>query len=223
MFESLTSMFRKENLIQLALDECHEMLELDWQMFQASVESLRRSDSNQVTIDIRDMDKRVNKYERDVRRKVITHLSVTGDDVSAGLVVVSVVVDIERIGDYTKNIYELAEKHPNRLGGGSVEDRLASVEKRTGDLFQRTAKAFMDGNESEARKVMTEYKEELSSDCESIITDIVSGKVTDLSSGNAAAVALYARYLKRIGSHLRTIVTSVVNPFPRIGYKEKPL
>jgi phosphate transport system protein len=223
MFESLTSMFRKENLIQLALDECHEMLELDWQMFQASVESLRRSDSNQVTIDIRDMDKRVNKYERDVRRKVITHLSVIGDDVSAGLVVVSVVVDIERIGDYTKNIYELAEKHPNRLGGGSVEDRLASVEKRTGDLFQRTAKAFMDGNESEARKVMTEYKEELSSDCESIITDIVSGKVTDLSSGNAAAVALYARYLKRIGSHLRTIVTSVVNPFPRIGYKEKPL
>ncbi|MBL6766132.1 MAG: hypothetical protein ISQ14_14345 [Verrucomicrobiae bacterium] len=223
MFESLSSMFRKENLIQLALDECHEMLELDWQMFQASVESLRRSDSNQVTIDIRDMDKRVNKYERDVRRKVITHLSVTGDDVSAGLVVVSVVVDIERIGDYTKNIHELAEKHPDRLGGGSLEPRLSSVEKRTGDLFQRTAKAFLDGNEDEARKVMSEYKDELSSDCESIIMDIVSGKVTDLSPGNAAAVALYARYLKRIGSHLRTIVTSVVNPFPRIGYKEKPL
>ena len=223
MFESLTSLFRKENLIQQALNECHEMLELDWKMFQASVESLRHSDTNQLAIDIRDTDKRVNKYERDVRRKVITHLSVTGDDVSAGLVVVSVVVDIERIGDYTKNIAELAEKHQAKLDGGSLEDRLASVEKRTGDLFQRTAKAFKDGDEDEARKVMSEYKDELSSDSESILTDIVSGKVTDLSPGNAAAVALYARYLKRIGSHLRTIVTSVVNPFPRIGYKEKQL
>jgi phosphate transport system protein len=223
MFESLTSLFRKENLIQLALDECHQMLELDWNMFQASVESLRRSDSNEIALDIRDSDKRVNKYERDVRRKVITHLSVTGDDISAGLVVVSVVVDIERIGDYTKNIYELAQKHQAKLQGGSLEERLSSVEGRTGELFQRTAKAFKDGDEEEARKVMSEYKEELSSDCESILTDIVSGKVTDLAPGEAAAVALYTRYLKRIASHLRTIMTSVVNPFPRIGYKEKKL
>ena len=34
-------------------------------------------------------------------------------------------------------------------------------------------------------------------------------------------VALYARYLKRVGGHSHNIVTSVVNPFPRIGYREK--
>jgi len=223
MFESITSLFRKENLIQLALDECHEMLDLDWRMFQASVESLRRSDTADVAMDICDSDKRVNRSQRDVRRKVITHLSVTGDDISAGLVVVSVVVDIERIGDYTKNIYELAQWHRAKLQGGALEERLASVEQRTADLFQRTAKAFKAGDEDAARKVMSEYRDELSSDCESILTDIVSGKVTDLAPGEAAAVALYTRYLKRIASHLRTIVTSVVNPFPRLGYKEKQL
>jgi len=34
-------------------------------------------------------------------------------------------------------------------------------------------------------------------------------------------VSLYARFLKRIASHSRNIVTSVVNPFHRIGYREK--
>jgi hypothetical protein len=34
-------------------------------------------------------------------------------------------------------------------------------------------------------------------------------------------VALYARFLKRIASHSRNIISGVVNPFPRIGYKEK--
>jgi len=223
MFKSLTALFQKESLIEQALNECHQMLAMDWEMFQASTEALRRSDHADPQIDIADMDKRVNKYERDVRRKVITHLAVTGDDLSAGLVVVSVVIDIERIGDYTKNIYELAKSHPPRLGGGSLEEKVASVEKRAADLFQRTARAFKGGDETEARAIMAEYKEQLAADFDQIINAIVSGQADDLSPGNAAAVALYVRYLKRIASHLRTIVTSVVNPFPRLGYKEKEL
>ena len=223
MFESLTSLFNKESLIEQALNECHEMLALDWQMFQASTETLRHTEGTEPKFDIADADKRVNKYERDVRRKVITHLSITGDDVTAGLVVVSVVIDTERIGDYTQNIYELARTHATKLHAGKLEDQLASVEKRIADLFQRTAKAFKDGDEESARSIMAEYKEELASDCDQIIDHIVAGKTDDLSPGEAASVALYTRYLKRIASHLRTIVTSVVNPFPRIGYKEKQL
>lgn len=223
MFKTLTSMFQKENLIEQALNECHEMLALDWEMFQESTKALRETETAPPVLDIPDADKRVNKYERDVRRKVITHLSVTGDDVTAGLVVVSVVIDIERIGDYTKNIYELARTHAAKLDAGNLEDQLASVEKRITDLFQRTAKTFKDGDEEGARSIMSEYKEGLASDCDAIIDTIVAGKTDDLSAGEAASVALYARYLKRIGSHLRTIVTSVVNPFPRIGYKEKQL
>ena len=35
-----------------------------------------------------------------------------------------------------------------------------------------------------------------------------------------ASVALYARYLKRIGAHLKNITSSVVNPFESIGYNK---
>ena len=223
MFKTITSLFRKETLVEQALDECHEMLALDWDMYRAATESLRRTEAAAFDLDIRDADKRVNKYERDVRRKVITHLTLTGDDVTAGLVVVSVVIDIERIGDYTKNIYELAQTHSAKLEAGQLEPKVASVETRITDLFQRTARAFKAGDEDSARQIMSEYKEELAADCDAIIDAIVSGKTEDLKPGQAAAVALYVRYLKRIASHLRTIVTSVVNPFPRIGYKEKQL
>jgi hypothetical protein len=52
--------------------------------------------------------------------------------------------------------------------------------------------------------------------------DIVSERASDLSGPDAATVSLYARYLKRIAAHSRNVMTSIVNPFHRIGYREKP-
>jgi len=34
-------------------------------------------------------------------------------------------------------------------------------------------------------------------------------------------VALYMRYLKRVSAHLKNVATSVVNPYHRIGFREK--
>lgn len=74
-------------------------------MFEASVESLHRRDDGAVEIDIYKLDKDVNRFERDVRRKVMTHLVVSGPaDLPSGLVLINVVIDIERIGDCAKNI-----------------------------------------------------------------------------------------------------------------------
>ena len=35
----------------------------------------------------------------------------------------------------------------------------------------------------------------------------------------AAAVTLYARYLKRVGGHLKNITTTMLNPYEEIGYR----
>jgi hypothetical protein len=42
-----------------------------------------------------------------------------------------------------------------------------------------------------------------------------------IGPGDAVSLGLYFRWLKRINSHLRNIVTSVVNPFDKIGFKPK--
>lgn len=222
MFENLLNLFRKDNLYQQALTECHTMLDMDWAMYEASVQSLRHSDSAEVKMDIHASDKQINAYERDVRKKVMTHLAVSGGaDLSAGLILVSVVIDIERIGDYTKNIYDLACNHPQRLTAGSLEPRLQEAEKGVTNLFRDMIGVFKAQDLEQARRLMASYKEELSGACEAITMEVVAGKAPDLSGADAAAVALYARYLKRIAGHSRNITTSVVNPFHRIGYKEK--
>jgi len=131
------------------------------------------------------------------------------------------VIDIERIGDYTKNIYDLARSHPKRLKAGSLEAKLQEIEAHITEVFTHAIEAFKEGDEELARQVMEEYKEEISTDCDDMAGDVISGKVSDLESPEAAAVVLYVRFLKRIGSHSRNIATSIVNPFHRIGYQEK--
>ena len=48
---------------------------------------------------------------------------------------------------------------------------------------------------------------------------LVSGNST-LSLSEGVTVALYTRFLKRISAHSRNLISSLVNPFHRIGYPE---
>ncbi len=221
MFKQIFNMFKADSLYEQALGECHEMLDIDLTMFKASIESLRKSDSADINIDIFSMDKKINAFERDVRRKVMTHLAIGGkEDISSGLVLVSVVIDIERIGDYTKNIYDLAVNHSKKLNGGSTEDRLAEIEKISFKLFEDTIDAFKNQDIEKARGLMGYYKENISIQSDAITNDIIAGKISDLDTGSASAVGLYARYLKRIAAHSRNLISSIVNPFEKIGYPE---
>lgn len=222
MWKELIQLFKKDNLFEQAYQEAAGMLDTDAAMYDASVEALRRSDTAEVKFDIYDADKGVNRSERGVRKKVMTHLVISGGtNLASGLSLVSVVIDIERIGDYTKNIYDLAVHHPLRLEGGPVEENLQKVEALVSSDFKSMIEVFKDRDEEKARLIMNNYKDGLSDACEEISNSILTGTVTDLNSSDATAVSLYARFLKRIASHSRNIVTSVVNPFHRIGYREK--
>ena len=132
----------------------------------------------------------------------------------------SVVIDIERIGDYTKNIYDLAVNHPKKLNGGSMEDQLSEIEKISFNLFEQSTNAFKNQDIDKARGLMGEYKKHISEQSDAITNEIIMGKIGDISIGTASAVGLYARYLKRIAAHSRNLISSVVNPFERIGYPE---
>ena len=124
MFKQIFNLFKSDSLYVQALEECHEMLDIDLKMFQESINVLRNKDNSESSFDIRKADLKINEFERSVRRKVMTHLAVSGtDDLGSGLILISVVTDIERIGDYTKNIYDLSIKKPdkNKVSTDSTE------------------------------------------------------------------------------------------------------
>ena len=132
MLKQIFELFKSDSLYEQALKECHDMLDIDKKMFNESVKTLRQLDTADISIDIYAMDKKINQFERDVRRKIMTHLVVSGkEDLASGLILVSVVIDIERIGDYTKNIYDLSVEHPKKLLAGNYEEKLLSIEEST--------------------------------------------------------------------------------------------
>ena len=133
---------------------------------------------------------------------------------------VSVIIDIERIGDYTKNVVDLAVQHPAMLKGGAYEDDLQKIELAVEDSFKRVPKMFKNSDGDDARKLIEEYSW-VNKLCTQHADDYVREADKSVNTSDAVALALYFRYLKRINSHLINIATSVVNPFDYIGFTHK--
>tara|TARA_A100001037_G_C15136305_1_gene631339 strand:+ start:112 stop:780 length:669 start_codon:yes stop_codon:yes gene_type:complete len=222
MLKKIINLFNSDSLYHQALGECYAMLEIDRQMFNASVDSLRSEKTDEYPLDIYAMDKKINQFEREVRRKIMTHLSVgtQQEDIGPGLVLTSIVIDIERIGDYTKNIYDLAIKYPGFLSCGKHESQVTSIELATRDFLNSAIDAFKNQDTDLARELMEGYKKDISSASSEIVNEVISGSDKTLLSGQASALCLYLRYLKRISAHSKNLVSSIVNPFERIGYSE---
>ena len=139
MFRKILDLFHKDNLLNQALKDSYIMLDIDRKMFDESIHSLRKQDTAELKIDVIKKDLMINEYEREVRKKVLTHLSISGTkDITPGLVLTSIIIDIERIGDYTKNIVELALNHPARLEGSIFEEELIKLEEMLIHIFQQT-------------------------------------------------------------------------------------
>ena len=220
-FREIYEIWRRDNSLRQALNDHRSMLERTARMFQESVKSLRESETGEIGINIYEEDRMVNHHQREVRRKVLRYLAITGGtNVVPGLILTSIVIDSERIGDYTKNIMELAVAHPHRMTGGRYEGDLKKIESSVGVMFGRIA-SILRCVDTEAARTLIRDNFWIRARCDEILLDLIKGKEALLSSGDAVAVALYVRYLKRVAAHLLNILSSVVNPFERIGYREE--
>ena len=142
------------------------------------------------------------------------------EDIYSGLVLVSIIIDIERLGDYTKNIVELAENHPKKLKGGKCEKDLKKVEKAVIEGFTFVKEAFEEGDTDKANEYLNAYAW-VNPLCDEHIINFIKEKIDKINTCDAVTLALYFRFLKRLNSHLRNIATSVVNPFHKIGFYKK--
>jgi len=220
MFKELYELWRRDNLLTQALHDSHVMLETTHEMFDESVRSLRQSDEGEMGIDIYKMDQAVNRYEQKVRRKVLKHLVITGGaNVVPGLILTSIVIDIERVGDYTKNIMELAVAHPKRLSCGGCEDDVVRVEEAVSELFNHTLPTLQASDKDAARGLIDNHYW-LRQVADEITMRLVKGEGDATDPAQATAIGLYARYLKRVGAHLLNVLSSVVNPFEKMGFRE---
>jgi len=193
-----------------------------WMFEKASEVLLRTADWGGIAKDLYTRDQEINRIEQSVREKIITHLSVGNQvDLSACLVLMSVVKDAERIGDYCKNIFEIGKFYRREFATPEFAVPLEEVRRDVLPLFAEARKAFVEAKASRARDIL-ESASKLRGRCDVLIRQLLS--VHDrIAPDEAVAYVLLARFYKRVAAHLANIATSVVSPVPLLDYRGKKL
>ncbi len=214
MFTDFFRGWKKTTLLKEATEEVDKMLEITKDMYVFSLRVLM--DNEKEASDIYQLDQELNQMQIDVRKKVLEHLSINPrQDITSALILVTIIIDIERIGDYAKNLIELAHHYPEKLCGVYC-DRIRRLEVDITKNFIETITAFKEADEALAQQVMESHAK-LAPEIEKIIEDILNDNA--LKGREAVIYALLARFLKRVSAHLKNVASSVVNPFHRLGYR----
>ncbi len=221
VFDRVISLWKSEDLLSQAWEESFEMMVLSNEMFSAAIRYLRRGEKIKTLKNLKKRDREINEFQKSVRKKVVTHFSVSKkvEDFPSGLVLLNIVVDVERLGDYTKNILDLAIHYPDPLVSEDCLNSLKEIEDDILSRFTDTITAIEQQDEKLAKKLLKSYRKSFSNMSDKIVNDGISGKQEYKDQKEAASVTLYARYLKRVGGHLKNITTTMLNPYEEIGYR----
>lgn len=221
MLKEILSALRGRDVLTEMITELGEMLQAgEWMFEQASEVLIREIDWAPVSKPLYAKDKQINELERNIRERIITHLTVGHqEDLSACLVLMSVVKDAERIGDYCKNLFEVARFYQREYTRKEYAEPLAEIRDCVKPLFTSARKAFTDAESSTAYAVLEEAST-ITKRCDQLIRQLLS--VHDqIAPDEAVAYVLLARFYKRVAAHLANIATSVVSPVPMLDYHGK--
>ena len=204
--------------LQKMRTEFGQMLDAGRHVFDtASNAFLGGTDLEVIREDLFTTDKRINRAERQIRREIVVHASVHGSkEFPACLVLMSIVKDAERVGDYAKNIFDLAELAPHPPVG-EHRDCLVDLKDRISRLMAACREIFDSRQEQQATELIVEAKQ---------IEDLCDDKVRALIQGTgesqmAPTYVLAYRYFKRVTSHVRNVASSVVQPLHKLDFTSK--
>jgi phosphate uptake regulator len=165
---------------------------------------------------IYDQDIEVNRYEREIRKLIVAHLSIRlrSADLPHCLFLLSLVKDVERLGDYAKNLSELVD-----VGGGAPPPNahtaeLLAIRAAVEQAFRDTPEIVSQGQTERAVTLINEGRLNMKR-CEALLRLVAE---TADEPRSAVSLALGARYYKRFNGHLLNILSSVVMPLHKLDF-----
>jgi len=200
-------------IIQMLLDSRHT--------FDLAINALiGGTDPATVGSQIRKTDIGVNRALRQVRKELVVHASVRGAkaDLPMLLTSMSIVKDAERIGDYAKNIWDLAAAGIN-LSDAPDLAQLMTIRDRTSAMISEAARVFRENDVDAAHRMIQDgdgIQDEYDSGVYELLTDAGS-----VATSEGVARALLYRYLKRITAHVMNVLTSLVMPVHRLDFYDE--
>ncbi len=164
-------------------------------------------------------DVKVNKLERKIRKQVIAHLSVGGHsaDVPYSLLLMSLVKDVERIGDYAKNLAEVRDVSGATLPDDEIVAELKEVRGGVETTFASVSEVFDSSDVEEAAELIRQGRD-MNARLDRLIHRIAA---SDYDASTTTAVVMGTRFYKRISSHLLNILSGVVMPLHKLDYYDE--
>ncbi|MBU1062217.1 MAG: hypothetical protein KJ957_00050 [Candidatus Omnitrophica bacterium] len=223
MFKNLLQFWKGKDFLSQVLEEFKDMLEDTQNMFNSVCKRLIYNEQETELEDkIYSIDKKVNELERNIRKRIIEHLAIQPSvDLSTSLLLMSVVKDAERLGDYSKNLLQVSSLLQKPIDKNIYTGLFNNIEKEISELFQKTKEAFIESDEDKAT-LSWHYETKIAKHCDETIEKLAKG---NLSVNESVCFTLMARYFKRITAHLTSIATSVILPLSDLDYfdeKRKP-
>lgn len=220
MLREILSVFRTEDEASRMKATFLEALDLSRELTQAAgVHFFERPASHEDIVAVHDRDVDLNKLQRRLRKQVIAHLTLNTSrrDAQHGLLWMSLVKDVERIGDYCKNLVEIYEE-----GGAPLpqDENSATLREIRGVVEElcREAHPVLESSDSSRALELIRRGRESNRLCDELVRRISRGPY---DAATTTTLALGTRYYKRIQSHILNVFTSVVMPLHKLDYYDE--
>jgi phosphate uptake regulator len=217
MLRELMDLFKSDDAIARMGRTFSQMLQLSKELtLSAGMFYFESAPTPDERTDIYKRDVELNKLQRELRKQVITHLTVSTSKQHAayGLLLMSLVKDVERIGDYCKNLAEVYDE-----GGGPLPDDENTAELReVRELVETTiseADKVFSGSNAQAALDLIRQGREVNRRCDALVTRIAR---SSYDAATTTTLVLGTRYYKRIQSHLLNVLSGVVMPLHKVDY-----
>ncbi|MFQ5742067.1 MAG: PhoU domain-containing protein [Acidobacteriota bacterium] len=165
-------------------------------------------------------DLEVNKLERAIRRRIATHLAVHAPrDVPYCLMMMSLVKDVERVGDYAKNLVDIADLVSEPLPDHPLIQELMEIRTVVEGFADNAEQVFVTSDSARAANLIREGRN-ISRRCDDLVIKTAS---SEFSAAVAVKVGVGARFYKRIEAHVLNILSSVIMPLHKLDYFDEDL
>ncbi|MFC2015238.1 PhoU domain-containing protein [Chloroflexota bacterium] len=217
MTSEIIKMMRGTSLIKKALREFISMTGNCEYLYDEAWSVLRTQDViEKIPQYFYDRDIMVNEQEKEIRRLLFEHLSVNPlHDLSGALALMSLVKDAERIGDYSKNLFETGVLYKGTIKNIKFFGRLTETQQAIAVNFPKLKKAFEESDEEIAQEILKKYTP-IKRECDVLLYELF--KEEEISTNEAIITGLLTRYLKRINSHVSNIASGIVYPLNEIDF-----
>lgn len=220
MLRALINLFRSDDPLGEMGNDFSQMLDLTLNMTkQAGGLYFGSESSAEIRTDLYKTDIRVNRLERRVRKHLVAHLSLVGNqqDVPYGLALMSLVKDVERLGDYAKNLAEISDLHPGPLPDDEIVQELREIRHSVEDSFEKSMKVFPDFDHERAQQLIL-HGRNITKRCDSLLHRIAH---SSYDAQTTTATVLGSRYYKRIAAHLLNVLSSIVMPLHKLDFYDE--